>query len=142
MTAIDSNILVYAHRSATPEHRKAQKAIERATADLSQWGISLASLAEFWSIVTHPASAGGPSTGAQAAEFIRSLVEAGAQIWLPGLGFAQRLMQVAVDLEVAGPRIFDLQIALTASDNGATEIWTHDHNFLTIPGLRVQDPLI
>jgi hypothetical protein len=141
MIAIDSNILVYAHRRATPEHQKAHRAIEKATADFRRWGISLTSLAEFWNTVTHPASSGGPSTGAQAAEFIRSLVEAGAQIWLPGLGFAQRLIQMAVDLEVAGARIFDLQIALTAFDNGATEIWTHDHNFLSVPGLRVIDPL-
>jgi len=41
---------------------------------------------------------------------------------------------------VQGPRIFDLQIALTAFENGATEIWTHDRNFLSLPGLRVRDP--
>lgn len=37
--------------------------------------------------------------------------------------------------------ILDLQIARTARDNGATEIWTHDRAFPAIPGLRVVDPL-
>jgi predicted nucleic acid-binding protein len=48
---------------------------------------------------------------------------------------------MATDLEVRGPRIFDLQIALTAFDNGATEIWTHDRGFVAFPGLAVHDPL-
>jgi len=30
--ALDTNLLVYAHRSATPEHKAARAAIERATA--------------------------------------------------------------------------------------------------------------
>ena len=38
-------------------------------------------------------------------------------------------------------RVFDLQIGLTAFDNGAHEIWTHDGAFVRIPGLRVRDPL-
>jgi len=48
---------------------------------------------------------------------------------------------MAADLQVAGSRIYDLQIALIAFENGATEIWTHDRNFTRIPGLHVHDPL-
>jgi predicted nucleic acid-binding protein len=63
-------------------------------------------------------------------------------IWLPGPGFGDRLLQVASDLDVSGPRVFDLQIALTAFEGGATELWTHDAAFATVPGLRVADPLV
>jgi hypothetical protein len=59
------------------------------------------------------------------------------QVWTPGIGFDDRLLQLAVDLDVSGPRIFDLQIALTAFEHGAAELWTHDRNFLKIPGLRL-----
>jgi hypothetical protein len=48
---------------------------------------------------------------------------------------------VAADLAVSGPRVFDLQIAMAAFEGGATEIWTHDRAFVTVPGLRVRDPL-
>jgi predicted nucleic acid-binding protein len=51
------------------------------------------------------------------------------------------MLQAAADRNVRGPRIFDLQIALTALDNGAREVWTHDRAFVSIPGLRVHDPL-
>jgi hypothetical protein len=140
MIAIDTNLLVYAHRARTPEHTRARKAIERAAA-AEGWGIAAASLAEFWAIATHPSSEGRPSTANQAGAFIRALVQAGAQIWLPGPGFGNRLMQLAADLDVVGTRVFDLQIALVAFDSGATEVWTHDVRFVKIPGLRVFDPL-
>jgi len=42
---------------------------------------------------------------------------------------------------VVGPRVFDLQIAMTALDNGATEMWTHDAGFVRLRGLPVRDPL-
>ena len=141
MIAIDTNLLVYAHRSRTPEHAKARKAIGGAASDDQGWGMAAASLTEFWAVATHPASAGRPSTPKQAAAFIAALVKAGAQIWLPGPGFGDRLLQVASDLEVVGPRVFDLQIALTAFEGGATTLWTHDARFIKIPGLRVHDPL-
>jgi predicted nucleic acid-binding protein len=48
---------------------------------------------------------------------------------------------LAEELDVRGLRIFDLQIALAAFDNGATEIWTHDRNFVAVPGMLVRDPL-
>ena len=63
------------------------------------------------------------------------------QVWLPHPGFAERLMQLARDLNVSGVRIFDLQIALTAFENGASELWTHDTNFVDVPGLRIVDPV-
>lgn len=141
MIAIDTNLLVYAHRSATAEHRKARRAIEHASRDRAGWGISFASVSEFWAVVTHPAAGGRPSTAAEATAFVTALVDAGAALWLPGPGFAERLMQMADALAVSGPRIFDLQIALSAFDNGARELWTHDASFASVPGLRVVDPL-
>jgi len=141
MIAIDTNLLVYAHRERAPQHKRARKAIEMASSSPRGWGMPAAVLPEFWSVVTHPASEGRPTTPAQAAAFVRALTDAGALIWLPGPGFGERLLQTASDLTVSGPRIFDLQIALTAFEGGATELWTHDADFITVPGLRVYDPL-
>lgn len=66
---------------------------------------------------------------------------AATEIWLPGPGFGERLIRLAEDLGVTGPRVFDLQIALVAFEGGATELWTYDRAFVTIPGLPVRDPL-
>jgi uncharacterized protein len=142
MIAIDTNLLIYAHRAGVPEHRGARRAIERANRDLRGWGIALPSVAEFWAVVTHPEASGGPSTASQARDFLDALLSAGrGSLWMPGAGFSDRLLQMAEDLSVRGPRVFDLQIALTAFDNGAAEVWTHDSRFVAFPGLRVHDPL-
>lgn len=56
-------------------------------------------------------------------------------------GFAKRLVGLASELNLQGPRIFDLQIALASLEGGATEIWTHDRDFVSLPGLPAKDPL-
>lgn len=141
MIAIDTNLLVYAHRRAAPEHRAARRAIERARQSRLGWGIVEAGAVEFFAVVTHPAAEGRPSSAAEAAAFLDALAEADARFWAPTQAFATRLFRLAADLDVTGPRVFDLQIALTALDNGATEIWTHDTRFVRVPGLRVVHPL-
>jgi uncharacterized protein len=139
--ALDTNLLIYAHRSDVPEHGGAKRAIERASVDPRGWGIALPSIAEFWMVVTHPASVGGPSPSSAARDFLDALlVEGPGTVWMPREPFWTRLVQLASDLNVNGPRIFDLLIALTAFDNGAVEIWTHDEGFVAFPGLRVHDP--
>jgi len=139
--ALDTNLLVYAHRAATPQHRTARAAIERASQAAAGWGIAAPVVAEFWSVVTHPAARGRPSTPDEAHEFLEALSAAGAQAWSTGKGFGPRLAQLATDLQVSGNRIFDLQIALCAFEGGATQLWSHDRDFITVPGLRLVDPL-
>ncbi len=142
MIAVDTNLLVYAHRATVPEHPSAQAALERASRDRRGWGTTASCVAEFWSVVTHARAAGRPSKPDEARRFLRSLVdEGGLELWSPGPGFGARLLQMAAELEISGPRIFDLQIALTAFDSGATEIWSHDRSFASFPGLRTRDPL-
>jgi toxin-antitoxin system PIN domain toxin len=140
MIALDTNLLVYAHRSGTPEHKAARAAIERAAASRG-WGIAAPVIAEFWSVVTHHAASGRPSRPVEARRFLTALADADAEIWSPGTGFGLRLAQLAEDLEVSGNRIVDLQIALCAFEGGARELWSHDSRFVTIPGLRLVQPL-
>jgi toxin-antitoxin system PIN domain toxin len=140
--AVDTNLLLYAHRAGCAEHKAARQAIEDAAKDSDGWGIPSPCLLEFWSVATHPASIGGGSSPADARRFIEALMEtAGATILSPPPALAPRCMQLAEQLDVRGPRIFDLQIGLAALDAGVTEIWTHDAGFIALPGLKVRDPL-
>ncbi|MCL6544834.1 MAG: PIN domain-containing protein [Bryobacteraceae bacterium] len=138
MIALDTNVLVYAHRSLVAEHAGARRAILEASRNPDGWGIPSPCLVEFWSVVTHPQCTGKPSSPQEAAAFVNSLRAAGAELWQPGAGFPARLLRIVRDLDLRGPRIFDLQIALTALDNGAVEIWTYDRNFAALPGIRVR----
>jgi hypothetical protein len=137
----DTNLLVYAHRAGTPEHAAARRALEAAARHPDGWGITTASLLEFWSVVTHPAAGGRPSTPGEARDFIGALVEAGARLLSPSPAVGQKVLEAAERLGVVGPRVFDLHIAVTALDHGATELWSHDQAFVTLPGLRLVDSL-
>jgi uncharacterized protein len=140
--AIDTNLLVYAHRSGVPEHRRSRRAIASAARSERGWGIALASVGEFWSIVTHPLVGRAARATERAAAFLRTLAaQADMLVWIPRPGFEARLVERACELDVRGTRVFDLQIALTALEYGVTEIWTHDAGFVRVPGILVRDPL-
>jgi toxin-antitoxin system PIN domain toxin len=142
MIAIDTNLLVYAHRAAAPEHVAAIRALERAASDSRGWGFSVGSILEFWHVVTHSSASGRPSTPDEARRFLGNLERQGrARVWLPAPGFADRLLDAAARMRLTGGRIFDLQLALTALESGATEMWTRDAGFVRVPGLAIVDPL-
>jgi hypothetical protein len=141
MIALDTNLLVYAHRSGLPENRPAQRAVEKARGNPKGWAIPAFCAAEFWAIVTHPSGLPRPSQAEEARAFLAELCAAGAKILYPRDGFMERLAQIAGGLKIQGPRIFDLQIALVSFEGGASEIWTHDRRFVSLPGLPARDPL-
>ena len=142
MIAVDTNLLVYAHRGAVPEHRAAIGAIELAMREPQGWGVAVPCIAEFWMVVTHPSAAGRPSTTEEARGFLEALrVDGMMTLFEPRAGMGQRLINLATRGGVSGPRIFDLQIGLCALEAGATELWSHDRRFAAPPGLRVVDPI-
>jgi len=143
MICVDTNLLIYAHRRGSAENRAARQAIEMAAAHGDGWGIAWPTVTEFWAQVTHPRYPGGASTCQQAGEFLRALVETGgARIFhVSGATTFRDVMKLATDMGVVGPRVFDLQIACAALHAGAKRIWTHDANFVALPGLSVEDPL-
>ena len=137
MIALDTNLLVYAHRSAVAEHRSARQAIVRARTSSGGWGFSLPVVGEFWSVVTHPTAAGRPSAPEEAHRFIVALEAAGAEIWTPGAGFAARRTQLAIDLSVTGPS--DLRSADRADGvrrRSDRAVDRRDRRFVSVPGSR------
>jgi hypothetical protein len=138
--ALDTNLLIYAHRPTAAENGRARAAIQEASQSERGWGFAVACAAEFFSVVTQVTLAGSTSTASLAAEFLRELTRAGAQVWVPGHGFHERMFALAERVGTTGRRIYDLQIGLTAREGGATEIWTNDRGFLAVPGLKVVNP--
>ncbi|MGH9414344.1 MAG: type II toxin-antitoxin system VapC family toxin [Terriglobales bacterium] len=141
MVAIDTNLLVYAFEWSSPEHQRARDAVYGVAEAGRGFGVALAVAAEFWNVVTRPLGTRPRASAAEACLFLEKLEELGAQIWSPLPGFGPRLIRSARAEGIAGRRIFDWQIALTAIEHGATELWTHDHSFRAPAGLRVIDPL-
>ncbi|HEY7839100.1 MAG TPA: PIN domain-containing protein [Terriglobales bacterium] len=140
MVALDTNILVYAHRAGDARHRRAVSIVRHASQHPRGWGMALPVVAEFWRVVTHPRAPGGAATFDQADGFLQALADAGAACWQPLPGFDRRLIAWAGRLGVTDRGIFDLQIGLMAQEAGATRLLSHDREFITVPGLELLDP--
>jgi predicted nucleic acid-binding protein len=75
MIAVDTNILIYAHREETPQHALAKSHIERLARGFAPWSIPVFCLSEFVRVVTHPRVFAPPSPLATALAFVDALLE-------------------------------------------------------------------
>lgn len=75
MTAIDTNILVYLHRTDSPFHAAARQAFDDLLATGMPWAITWPNLHEFLAIVTHPKIYQPPTPLAVAIDVVESWLE-------------------------------------------------------------------
>jgi toxin-antitoxin system PIN domain toxin len=142
LIAVDTNILVYAHRRDAEWHAAAAEKVRTLAESRAQWAIPWPCLHEFLSIVTHPRIFAPPSTAAEAMEQVDAWLESlslavlaeSPEHWttLKGLLRAGR---------VAGPLVHDARIAALCLQHGVRQLWTVDRDFSRFPGLAVTNPL-
>jgi len=60
--AVDTNILVYAHREELALHQRARTALQQMAEDVEPWVLPVFCVAEFLRVVTHPRLFDPPST--------------------------------------------------------------------------------
>lgn len=75
MIAVDTNILVYAHRADSPWHHQARECIKTLAEGRSAWVIPWPCLHEFLSFVTHPRIYAPPSRLNQAIDQVDTWLE-------------------------------------------------------------------
>lgn len=73
MIAVDTNILVYAHREDSPWHDRASEVIRSLAEGRAPWAIPWPCVHEFLAITTHPRVYAPPSPLASALAFIEAL---------------------------------------------------------------------
>ena len=142
MIAVDTNILVYAHRPDSANHDAARQALASLLLGDQEWAIAWPSIHEFLATVSRPRMYADPTPTALAFEQLR-------QILLPNVRLLQESSQHLVTLEriclaggVSGPMIHDARIAAICIDHGVSELWTADRDFRRFPGLRLRNPLV
>lgn len=144
MIALDTNILVYAHRADSAHHAAAAAALNDLAERGTRWAIPWPCVHEFLAVVTRPRLYQPPSTPEQALAAVRALGS------LPTVTFMhegpKHLEQLSALLEgapqVLGPRIHDARIAAICLANGVHELWSADRDFSWFPQLRVVNPLV
>jgi uncharacterized protein len=143
MIAVDTNLLVYAHRGDSTWHTKAAKVIRRLGEGTTLWAIPWPCLHEFYAIVTHPRIYIPASTPDQAMDQIAAWLEAPSLMLLAETeAHWDRLRNLLDKGRIAGPMVHDARIAAICLDHGVAELWSADRDFSRFPGLVLKNPLI
>ena len=142
MIALDTNLLVYAHREDAAGHVAAYRCIAALAEGQAQWAIPWPCVHEFLAIVTHPRIYAPPTPLARALEQLEAWHESpGLVLLAESNGYWEHLRRALEKGGVAGPRVHDARIAALCRHHGVEELWTADRDFEGFPGLRVRNPL-
>lgn len=140
MIALDTNILVHAHRTDSPWHTRALDCV--ATLGSERWAIPWPCVHEFLAIATHPKVFDPPTPIEDALVAIETWLEAPLLTLLGELdGYLTVLTSLVRAGRIAGPRVHDARIAALCLQHGVTELWTMDRDFSRFPRLRTRNPL-
>jgi len=143
LIALDTSILVYAHRRDSPWHEAARACVAGLAEGAARWAIPWPCLHEFIAIATHPRIYDPPTPLAAA------IAQADAWLESPTLSMLgesdeywpvlQKLLRAG---KVAGPVVHDARVAAICLDHGVPELWSADRDFGRFAGLKVRNPLV
>lgn len=143
MIALDTNVLVHAHRLGSPQHRRAADALRGLAASSMPWGVPWPCVHEFLAVVTNHRIFADPSPADVALSFLDEIAahpfhthlgETGSHLDVLG-----RLLRSS---GTTGARVHDARIAAICLTNGVRELWTADRDFSWFPELRTRNPLV
>lgn len=143
MIAVDTNLLVYAHRADSPWHDAAWETVRGLAEGRARWAIPWPCLHEFLAIVTHPRIYDPPTPADQALAQVDAWLASPSLVLLAEAGgYWPVLRDLVAAGRVAGPLVHDARVASLCRQHGVRELWTVDRDFSRFPGLKVRNPLL
>jgi toxin-antitoxin system PIN domain toxin len=121
MIAVDTSVLVAAHRAELPRHRDALARLGALAEGPGAWGVPVFCLAEFVRVVTHRRILSPPSQLAQALGFLEALEASPSyRALLPEAGFGAELVEVLRRTSASGTLALSAQVAALCATHGAS----------------------
>lgn len=143
MIALDTNLLVYAHRRDSPFHAQAERVVRDLAEATGAWAIPWPCLHEFYAITTHPRIYDPPSTPAEAAAQIDAWLGSASVVLLQeGPTYWATLRRLLQGAKVSGPLVHDARIAALCLTQGVRQLLSADRDFSRFPDLAVHNPLV
>lgn len=143
MIAVDTNILVYAHRADLPWHDAARARLETLAADRAAWAIPMHCLHEFYGTVTRRGLFVEPTPVEVALAQVKALLACENMVVLTEDGEHWRNLASLIEAgRVVGGAVHDARIAACCLRHGVSELWTADRDFSRYPALRTRNPLV
>jgi hypothetical protein len=141
--AVDTNVLVYAHREDAALHERAYACVAGLAEGRAAWAIAWPSLHEFLAIATHPRIYDPPTPLEGAIGQVEAWLESPSLVVLSeGVAYWDVLRKVLQGGSVAGGQVHDARIAALCRHHGVRELWTADRDFGRFAGLLVKNPLV
>jgi toxin-antitoxin system PIN domain toxin len=142
VVAVDTNILVYAHRADSTWHKQADRVVQELAEGSASWAIPWPCLYVFFAIVTHPRIYRPPTPPTDALIQIDHWLEAPTLILLhESDGFWDRLRPLLERSAAQGGMVHDARIAALCLRYGVKRLLSADRDFSRFPELRTSNPL-
>ena len=143
MIAVDTNILVYAHREDSPFHQPAIQRLTELAEGPANWAVPWPCLHEFLAIVTHPRIYAPPTPLDRALDQVEAWLESPTLVVLTETATHwPTLRELLANGRVAGPQVHDARVAALCRQHGIRELWSADRDFSRFVGITVANPLI
>ena len=143
MIAVDTNILVYAHRKDSDFHEPAEALLRTLAEGAHAWSIAWPSVHEFFAIVTHPRIYRPPTPMARALAQIEAWLASPSLVLLGETHkHWESLRAMIVDARIEGAKVHDARIAALCVQHGVRELLSADRDFSRFPKIAVRNPLI
>jgi toxin-antitoxin system PIN domain toxin len=141
LIAVDSNVLVHAHRAGTPNHERSLAWLRRLAEGPVPWGLPVFCLGEFVRVVTHPRVLHPPSSLDEAWGAIEALLESPTlRVLYPGERYPSLFHEALEAAQARGNLAFDAQIVAVCRERGVNRLLTLDRDFARFPGVTVVSP--
>lgn len=143
MIAVDSNLLVYAHREDSPWHDAACIRMAELAEGRTPWAIPWPCVHEFLAIVTHPRIYAPPTPLPAAIDQVEAWLESPSLVLLAETENYWPGLRAALEAgRVTGPQVHDARVVALCRLHGVDELWSADRDFGRFPGLPVRNPLV
>lgn len=143
MIAVDTNILVYAHRADSEWHEAANARVVELAEGRAPWAIPWPCIHEFLAIVTHPRVFAPPTPLSSAIDQVEAWRESPTLVLLSESGdYWNELRTTLEGGRIVGPQIHDARVAALCLLHGVRELWSADRDFNRIPSLVTTNPLV
>lgn len=143
MIAVDTNILVYAHRGDSPFHEAAFRRARELAEGLVNWAIPWPCLHEFLAIVTHRRIYSPPTPLPRALDQADAWIESPTLVLLTESAMHwPTLRALLADGRITGAQVHDGRVAALCRQHGVRELWSADRDFGRFAEITVSNPLI
>jgi toxin-antitoxin system PIN domain toxin len=137
--AVDTNIVIAAHRGEHPLHREADARLRAIAEDDAPWGLPVFCLGEFVRVTTHARIFTPPSSLPEALQAIGALLQSPTvRLLSPGEAYFEHLSRALHDGDARGNLAFDAQIVAVCREHGVDRLLTSDRDFARFKDISVE----